>query len=155
MEETDNVRRHRIFYGRVPKSVPPFDSAFVCSGNKAGLKLLLAAAPENCSIAVFSDGTRAAYALSLLYKRKFKLHALSIEVICSDLSYTGRVIWLFTRGTSEFRLSPLFIRGDSMLHELSITKGDVIDMFCLGPNFHKIMVERNKPENRSLVFAEE
>lgn len=142
-----------MFNGR-PQRVPPFDSAFVNLHDRAALKLLVKAAPDVCSIVTFTDGIGAAYALQLLHKRNFKLRCTSLEFDIHTIVPTGRVVHLFTRGLLDYLpLSRYFARGESMLHELSQSKGNVIDMFCLGPEFHNAIKQRDK--GKSLVFVEE
>ncbi|QZE56207.1 hypothetical protein pEaSNUABM40_00010 [Erwinia phage pEa_SNUABM_40] len=154
-----NNERHRIFY-KQPKRVPPFDTAFVRSSNREGLKVLLSAAPEHCQIILFTDGPGAAYAMKRLFKRNFKLCSQALQLDLRTLTFTGQVVFQFVRGGAM--LDPLaryFCAGDSYLHELAQTnKGiefetDTIDMFCCGIGFHRALRERGR--GRSLVFAEE
>lgn len=138
----------------MPQRVPPFDSAFVDMHNRAALKVLVKAAPDDCHIVAFTDGTGAAYAMKLLHKRNFKLRCISLELDLSSLCFTGRIAYQFTRGQYVHTpLSRYFCRGDNMLHELAQCQGNVIDMFCLGPEFHALLKKRER--GKSLVFVEE
>lgn len=155
----DSVRQHRIFYKR-PKQVPPFDTAFVRSSDKDSLKLLLSAAPEHCQIIMFTDGPGAAYALRLLFKRKFRLCSQALQLDLRTITFTGQVVMQFVRGGSVREpLARYFCAGESYLHELASTSklneadADVIDLFCCGIGFHEVL--RRRGRGRSLVFAEE
>lgn len=153
--ETPNNARHRIFF-KQPKRVPPFDLAFVQSSHKDGLKLLLSAAPEHCTIILFSNGPGAAYAIRHLFKRKFRLNSFALQLDLHDIELTGYVAYQFVRGdVLEQSMSRYFCSGSSFLHEISFAgpEDNVIDMFCLGPRFHDAMMCRGK--GKSLVFAEE
>lgn len=158
-EDTNKIAKHRIFYKR-PKRVPPFDTAFVRSSDKEGLKVLLSASPEHCQIILFTDGVGAAYALKRLFKRNFKLNSQALQLDLRSIELTGQVVYQFVRGDGLYEpLARYFCLGDSALHELAQTfrlgqiDTDTIDMFCCGMNFHKALVNRGL--GRSLVFTEE
>ena len=151
-QQRDNVK-HRIYCG-LPTRLPPFDSGFVPTHNRAALKLLLKAAPDVCQIVTLTDGVGAAYALRLLSKRNFLLRSIAVELDLHTLTLTGRVAHLFTRGYPDYTpLSRYFARGSSMLHELSQAQGNVIDMFCFGQEFHQALKQRER--GKSIVFVEE
>jgi len=159
VDESPNNARHRIFF-KQPKRVPPFDTAFVRSSNKEGLKVLLSAAPEHCQIILFTDGLGAAYALKRLFKRNFKLYSQAPQLDLRTITFTGQVVFQFVRGGAVVDpLARYFCAGESYLHELAQTtkiaqvETDTIDMFCCGLGFHKALRERGR--GRSLVFAEE
>lgn len=153
MEQEHNNVRHRIYAGR-PQRLPPFDSAFVQLHDRGALKLLVKAAPESCQLVTITDGVGAAYALKLLHKRNFKLRGTSLELDLHSLTFSGRVFHLFVRGAFEHtEFSRYFCRGQSMLHELAASQGNVIDMFCFGPEFHTQLKQRNR--GKSIVFLEE
>ena len=153
MEQEPDIVRHRLYVGR-PKRVPPFDSAFVQLHDRDAVKLLIKAAPDVCHIVALTDGTRAAYALKLLHKRNFILRSISLEFDLHTILPTGRVVYLFTRGSYIYTpLSRYFSRGESMLHELSQSEGNVIDMFCFGQTFHHAIKQRDR--GKSIVFVEE
>ncbi|QZE58567.1 hypothetical protein pEaSNUABM28_00010 [Erwinia phage pEa_SNUABM_28] len=158
-DESPNSARHRIFF-KQPKRVPPFDTAFVRSSNREGLKVLLSAAPEHCQIILFSDGLGIAYAMKRLFKRNFKLCSQALQFDLRTLTFTGQVVYQFTRGGGVYDpLARYFCAGDSHLHELAQTtkiaetETDTIDMFCCGLAFHRVLLERGR--GRSIVFAEE
>ncbi|UAW96498.1 hypothetical protein pEaSNUABM22_00010 [Erwinia phage pEa_SNUABM_22] len=158
-DESPNSARHRIFF-KQPKRVPPFDTAFVRSSNREGLKVLLSAAPEHCQIILFSDGLGIASAMKRLFKRNFKLCSQALQFDLRTLTFTGQVVYQFTRGGGVYDpLARYFCAGDSHLHELAQTtkiaetETDTIDMFCCGLAFHRVLLERGR--GRSIVFAEE
>lgn len=159
VDESPNSARHRIFF-KQPKRVPPFDTAFIRSSNKEGLKVLLSAAPEHCQIILFTDGPGAAYAMKRLFKRNFKLCSQALQLDLRTLAFTGQVVYQFTRGGALYDpLARYFCAGESYLHELAQTtklgssETDTIDLFCCGLAFHRVLLERGR--GRSLVFAEE
>ena len=159
VDESPNNARHRIFF-KQPKRVPPFDTAFIRSSHKEGLKVLLSAAPEHCQIILFTDGPGIAYAMKRLFKRNFKLCSQALQLDLKTLSFTGQVVYQFTRGGALYDpLARYFCSGESYLHELAQTtklgssETDTIDLFCCGLAFHRVLLERGR--GRSLVFAEE
>ncbi|QYW03994.1 hypothetical protein pEaSNUABM46_00010 [Erwinia phage pEa_SNUABM_46] len=152
---SSNSERHRIYF-RQPQRVPPFDTAFVRASDTTSLKLLLSAAPEHCQIILFTDGTGTAYAMKRLFKRKFLLNSQALQLDLPTITLTGQVVYQFVRGGSvRDKLSRYFCAGPSYLHELAQTsvESDVLDMFCLGLDFHTVL--RARERGRSIVFTEE
>ncbi|AQT28497.1 hypothetical protein YOLOSWAG_10 [Erwinia phage vB_EamM_Yoloswag] len=124
------------------------------TAHRDGLKLLVKAAPESCQILTVTDGTSAAYAFKLLHKRNFNLRCTALELDLHTLEFSGRVAHLFVKGNFNYtKLSRWFCRGESMLHELSQSQGNVIDMFCFGKELHQALHQRNR--GKSIVFVEE
>lgn len=149
---TENNVRHRIFF-RVPKCLPPFDSAIVNLDKKGMLKLLLNAAPKSCTILTFSSHvTPLAKYFNALHKKNFVCASFSLE-FSNDLCFTGRMIHLFVRRKEWNELSNVFYKGDSFLHERNAIAGNTIDLYCGGQKFHDILKEVDR--GKSLVFSEE
>ena len=133
---------NHIIQSTLPETLPEYTTAFINMQDERSLKLVLKTCGDECLLVARTDCRKILRPMRRILK-KFKL--VTVTPIVEDITHTGEVMMVFTRGSFNLPREPrIAYLGQSCLYASHYTVGNTVDLNCFGKNYHKRAKETDR-----------